>query len=162
MGRVSCSVEVPVRASAAEDLWYDLSRWPSFVDGFGHVRKLSGDWPQAGSSLQWTSAPGGRGHVLERVLSYEPRCGQESQVADEKMTGVQRVTFEPGPDSVVVTLELEYEITQAGPFSGALDVLFVRRPMRDSLARTLTRFKREAVTDRELVGDEGTDATPSP
>jgi uncharacterized membrane protein len=153
MGRVSHSVEIDVMASTAEALWYDLNRWPSFVDGFGHVEKQGGEWPQAGASLQWTSAPGGRGHVLERVVSYEPRVGQESQIADEKMTGRQRVTFKPGPSSVVVTLELEYEITADWPLKGLMDALFVRRPMRDSITRTLVRFRREAVTDRELGAD---------
>jgi hypothetical protein len=153
MGRVSYSVEVPVRASAAEDLWYDLNRWPSFIDGFGHVRKQNGDWPHAGATLQWESAPGGRGNVLERVIKHEPRRGQESEVADSRMTGVQRLIFEPGPESVVVTLELDYEITATWPLKGVMDTLFVRRPMRDSIARTLTRFSREAVSDAELVGD---------
>jgi hypothetical protein len=153
VGRVSYSVEIAVRASEAEDLWYDLGRWPSFIDGFGHVRKQSGEWPHSGTSLQWTSSPGGRGHVLERVVSYEPRRGQEVDVADAKMSGRQRVTFEPGPESVVVTLELEYTISSDWPLKGLMDVLFVRRAMRDSLIRTLTRFRREAVTDRELATD---------
>lgn len=162
MGRVAYTVEIPVRASQAEDLWYDLNRWPSFIDGFGHIRKQTGDWPQAGATLQWTSSPGGRGHVLERVLKYEARRGQESQIADAKMSGTQRVVFEPGPDSVVVTLELDYEITANWPLKGLMDALFVRRPMRDSIRRTLTRFRREVVSDQELGVAEGTRAEPSP
>jgi uncharacterized membrane protein len=153
MGRVRASIDIPVQASQAEDLWYDLNRWPSFVDGFGHLDRQTGEWPKAGSALHWSSAAGGRGHVLERVVSYEPRSGQELQVADSKMTGTQRVIFEPGPGSVVVTIELEYEITADWPLKSVMDALFVRRPMRDSIVRTLQRLRREAVTDRELTAD---------
>ncbi len=155
MGHVSYSVEIPVRASEAEDLWYDLNRWPSFIDGFASIRKRSDDWPQAGATLQWSSSPDGRGNVLERVLKYEPRRGQESEVADARMTGVQRVIFEPGPETVDVTIELEYEITANWPLKGLMDLLFVRRPMRDSITRTLIRFKREAITDQELADEAG-------
>ena len=47
MGRTSASTIVPGRLAEVEDLWYDRHRWPSWVDGFGHVVKLEGDWPEA-------------------------------------------------------------------------------------------------------------------
>jgi uncharacterized membrane protein len=152
MGRVSHSVKIPVLASEAEALWYDLTRWPSIVDGFGHLDKRTGDWPHEGATLSWSSPPGGRGRVRERVVRYEPRAGQESLVEDERMQGRQRLTFEPaGVDDVRVTLELEYELKGDHAFEAIFDALFVRRPMRDSIARTLQRLRREAVTDRELA-----------
>jgi len=153
MGRVLHSVEVPVMASEAEALWYDLKRWPGFVDGFGRIDKLEGDWPQAGGVLMWSSGPGGRGQVLEQVVRYEPRAGQESLVEDEQMRGRQRLAFEPGPDGVRVSLELEYELKKSHLFEGPFDLLFVRRPMRESITRTLARFRREAVFDRDLAGE---------
>ena len=73
MGKARASIEVPGLASAAEELWYDPQRWASWVDGFGHVARLSDEWPAAGT-LTWDSVPGGRGRVLETVVSYEPRA----------------------------------------------------------------------------------------
>jgi len=151
MGRVFFRIEVPVLASDAEALWYDQSRWPAFIDGFGHLEKCEGDWPHVGTSLTWHSTPGGRGTVYEDVLRYEPRVGQELRVEDDRMRGTQRVVFTPGPESVRVTLELEYEVKGDKPLKSLFDVFFVRRPMRDSITRTLQRFRREAVTDHELT-----------
>ena len=68
MGKARASVRLAgFRASEAEALWYDTSRWPTFVDGFAHVVKKEGDWPAAPSTLVWQSTPAGRGRVLERV-----------------------------------------------------------------------------------------------
>jgi len=152
MGRVLATIELPVMTSEVEQLWYDLSRWPAFIDGFAHIEKQSGDWPQAGASLTWTSNPGGRGRVLEDVVRYEARVGQESLVEDERMRGTQRVGFRPGPEGVRVTLELEYTLKGERTFQALFDVFFVRRPMRESVTRTLARFRREVLTDHELAG----------
>src|SRR4051812_44719689 len=94
MGRVSAEVEVAALASAAEELWYDTSRWPTFVDGLAHVAKVEGDWPRDGRVV-WDARPGGRGRVVERVAAYEPRAGQTVRVEDEKVVGTQRVEFHP-------------------------------------------------------------------
>ena len=47
MGRASASITLPAtRIADAEALWYDLTRWPSFVEGFKHVVKVEGEtWP---------------------------------------------------------------------------------------------------------------------
>ena len=38
MGRASATITLPgVRIADAEALWYDVTRWPSFVEGFKHV-----------------------------------------------------------------------------------------------------------------------------
>ena len=37
MGRARATIDLPVQVSAAEALWYDVQRWATFVDGFGHV-----------------------------------------------------------------------------------------------------------------------------
>jgi hypothetical protein len=143
MGRASASITVPGRAADAEALWYDPHRWAAWVDGFGHVVKLEGEWPQAGARLVWDSPPGGRGRVQERVVAYETRTGQTVELEDATLTGRQRVTFEPGPDEVAVTLTLEYEIKQRTALTPVVDRLFVRRAMTDSLRRTLARFANE-------------------
>lgn len=128
----------------AEELWYDQHRWPSWIDGFGHVQRLEGDWPEVGARLLWASPPRGRGLVQERVTAYEPRSGQTCAVEDERLTGRQTVTFAVADaDHVQVTLSLEYELKERGPLTPLLDRLFIRRELTDSLRRTLTRFGYE-------------------
>jgi Polyketide cyclase / dehydrase and lipid transport len=138
--RVSVTTTVPGRVAEAEELWYDPHRWAAWIDGFGHVAKLDGEWPQVGARLLWDSRPGGRGRVHERVVAYEPRGGQSLEVEDEKLNGVQTVAFEPVGDEVQVSLTLEYSLKEG---NRVLDFLFVRRALRESLNRTLTRFAHE-------------------
>jgi hypothetical protein len=143
MGRARASVIVPGRAADAEVLWYDPTRWPSWVDGFGHIVKLEGEWPEVGARVLWQSPPGGRGMVEERVVAYEIRAGQTLEIEDETFRGRQVVTFTPRPEDVEVTLTLEYEIKDRNPLTPAVDLLFVRRAMTDALRRTLSRFSNE-------------------
>jgi hypothetical protein len=152
MGRASASIEVPGLASEAEALWYDPARWPAFVDGFGHVVKLSDGWPAEGS-LHWNSTPEGRGRVLETVISYEPRAGQSLAVEDSRLRGTQRVEFTPGPDAVKVALSLDYELKDRNALTPLLDLVFVRRAVAASLRRTLARFARERRGDVELAAE---------
>jgi uncharacterized membrane protein len=141
MGRVKAEVTVAALASAAEELWYDTSRWPTFVDGLAHVAKVEGDWPRAGRVL-WDTRVDGRGRVDERVIEHEARVGQTVSVEDEKITGTQRIAFYPTDAGCRIVLTLDYKLKMDGPQSLIID-RFARRPMRDSLKRTLARFKRE-------------------
>ncbi|HEV7493878.1 SRPBCC family protein [Baekduia sp.] len=141
MGRVRAEVTVAALASAAEELWYDTNRWPTFVDGLAHVAKVEGDWPRAGRVL-WDTRADGRGRVDERVIEHEARVGQTVTVEDEKITGTQRVAFQPTSSGCRIVLSLDYRLKMDGPQSFIID-RFARRPMRDSLRRTLARFKRE-------------------
>ena len=146
MGRVKAELQLPgVATSDAEELWYDTRRWPTFVDGLGHVFKVDEGWPrEPGAVAIWDSKPGGRGRVLERVVSFEARVGQTVEIEDEKIFGRQTIGFAPGADGTTVTLELDYAIKQDRGVPAVVDFVFVRRPMRDSLKRTLARFEREA------------------
>ena len=46
MRSASATVTLPgVRIADAETLWYDVTRWPSFIEGFKHVERIEGDWP---------------------------------------------------------------------------------------------------------------------
>ena len=141
MGRVKAEVTVAALASAAEERWYDTSRWPTVVDGLAHVAKVDGDWPRAGRVL-WDTRVDGRGRVDERVIEHEARVGQTVSVEDEKITGTQRIAFHPTGDGCRIVLTLDYKLKMDGPQSLIID-RFARRPMRDSLKRTLARFKRE-------------------
>jgi Polyketide cyclase / dehydrase and lipid transport len=149
MGRVSARVDVPGQASDAEALWYDTRRWPAFVDGCKHVARVDGEWPQAGARVVWDSYPGGRGRVLKRVVGYEARVGQSLDVEDEKIRGAQRVAFAPHAQGVTVSLELDYELKERRGRFGAFDLLFVRRPQRESLQRTLRRYAAELRSERD-------------
>jgi hypothetical protein len=152
MGRATASMDVPGRASDAEELWYDPLRWPAWVDGFGHVVEVPEAWPAEGA-LRWNSTPGGRGLVLERVVAYEPRGGQTLEVEDGRLRGTQRVEFTPGPETVRVAVSLEYELKERNPLTPLVDGLFVRREIAASLRRTLARFARERRGDMEMEAE---------
>jgi hypothetical protein len=146
---VRASVVVAGLASDAEALWYDTTRWPTFVDGLHHIARLEGEWPRAGARVLWDSPPGGRGRVQERVTAYVAREGQTVAVEDEKIHGTQRVTFTPIEGGVTVALELEYTLKEQRPGMALVDLLFIRRPQRESLQRTLRRFRTEVAAERE-------------
>jgi hypothetical protein len=152
VGRVKVELELPgVATSDAEELWYDTRRWATFVDGFGHVHKADEGWPRTpGAIVVWDSRPGGRGRVLERVVMFEARVGQTVEIEDDKIHGRQTVGFEPRTDGCTVSLDLHYAIKQSRGVPAVIDFLFVRRPMRDSLKRTLARFEREARAPADL------------
>ena len=150
MGRARAQIDVPGPISEAERLWYDTSRWASFVDGFGHVVKREGDWPREGRVV-WDSGPNGRGRVVEQVKAYEVRASQTVDVEDPRITGTQTISFTAGDEGrCVVALELDYTLKSGGPAAPLVDALFVRRAFRDALRRTLSRFARELRSDREL------------
>jgi len=110
--KVQASITVKGRAVEAERVWYDKSRWASWVDGFGHLVTL--------------------------------------EVEDAKLEGTQRVEFEPGPESVKVTLSLEYRLKERTPVTPVVDLLFIRRALGDSLRRTLRRFSLELAAERQF------------
>ena len=112
---------------------------------------MTGDWPHPGAEVVWDSQPGGRGRgrVLERVVAYEPRRGQDVALEDERIRATQRIGFAPHADGVAVTLELEYELKDPRLRFAPLDVLFARRPQREALQRTLRRFAAELRAERD-------------
>jgi hypothetical protein len=151
LSRVVVSATVPGIISEAEELWYDVNRWPNFVDGFSHLVQRDEGWP-AGGVLIWDSTPHGRGRVIERVTRHEARTGQTSEIEDEKLQGIQTIAFEgEGTDATKVTLSLEYELKDRNPLSPITDFLFIRRAVRESLQRTVGRFARERRGDAEML-----------
>ena len=150
--KARAQILVDGRISEAEALWYDTSRWPTFIEGFHHVASRDDDWPESGT-LVWDSVPNGRGRVLERVTRFEPRVGQWAQVEDTQVSGNQTVTFVAAPDErVQITLELAYEVKErrGGPLFAIVDALFIRPRQREALHRTLSRFARELRDQREV------------
>jgi uncharacterized membrane protein len=150
LARETITVELP--PERALELWTNPRRWPTFVDGFARVTRVQGDWPEEGSRLTWESNPGGRGMVTERVVEYEPGAGRlVTDVFEEALAGRQVASFtaiEGGGTTVEV--DLDYKLTQAGVLRRITDVLFIRRALTDSLARTLMRFAREADEEASL------------
>ena len=151
MGKARARIETMGPIAAAEDLWYDHRRWPTFVEGFANVVKRDGEWPREGSRVVWDSVIDGRGRVVERVTDFQPRVGQAVEVEDPRLKGVQRVAFEArGSDAIEVSLELDYRLKSPSFGGPIVDLLFVRRALADSLQRTLSRFARELEVEREL------------
>jgi len=139
----------PASVHEAETLWYDTSRWPTWVDGLAHVAKVEGPWPEAGANVIWDSHPAGRGRVVERVVAHEPLGGQALEVEDESIHGRQTVAFTPVDGEVEVELALEYQIKKRWILTPVIDVLFIRRAMATSLGATLARFGVELSAERE-------------
>lgn len=152
MGKVGAEIDVHAAIPEVEALWLDTDRWASFVDGFASVVKKDDGWPDAGGRLVWQSTAAGRGRVLERVTGHEPGQGQTVSVEDPKLRGTQRVQFEPLADGTAIALALEYELKEPdNALKPILDLLFIRRALRDALRRTLIRFGRELDADAQLL-----------
>lgn len=148
MRTVAVSLSFPGSVHEAETCWYDVRRWPAWVDGMARVVDVSGEWPEPGAIVHWDSGPAGRGHVTEKVLTYEPLRGQTVEVTDDSIWGRQRVAFAPGGEAVEVSLTLEYEVTKRTVFTAVVDLLFIRGAMERSLRSTLTRFGAELAATR--------------
>jgi ribosome-associated toxin RatA of RatAB toxin-antitoxin module len=141
---------VPLPPEEAYELWTDVRRWPTFVDGFSHPERVEDTWPEKGAKLVWKSVPGGRGAVTERVTRAEPARMHEVNVFEEKLDGTQRTTFTPDGEGTRVDLMLDYKVSVGGPLKPLVDVLFIRRAQNDALARTLRRFATEAAEQAAL------------
>jgi hypothetical protein len=145
---VKASIVVPGRAVEAEQLWYDRTRWPSWIDGFGKLVRLDDEWPLTGAKLVWDGPAGGsRGRVVERVTRYEARVGQTLTYEDAVFTGVRRVTFEPGLEETRITLEVEPMPKLRIP---PARMWWFRRKLGESLQRTLMRFSYELAAERQF------------
>ena len=57
MGRVRAEVTVAALASAAEELWYDTARWPTFVDNRHFVYTAQGVGDGTGIFLASLDSP---------------------------------------------------------------------------------------------------------
>jgi len=144
---VKAAAVVPLTPDHARGLWTDLERWPSFVEGFGHVAEVRGEWPERGATVVWQSTPDGRGRVTEKVTDDSPRRFA-TQISEEALRGEQSAAFAGGEEGGTrVDLRIDYELSQGGPFQGMSDVLFIRRALRDALTRTLRRYAVEAAEE---------------
>jgi hypothetical protein len=142
-------LEVPLTPEAALRLWTDVSRWPSFVEGFARVVELDPEWPAEGSRAIWESVPAGRGRVTEKVADGGP--GRfATLVFEDRLAGRQTFRAAESEGGARVELSLEYTLTKYGPLGALADAIFIRRALRDSLRRTITRFEVEAQDEAGL------------
>jgi hypothetical protein len=150
MARVAqAATVVPLAPEGALALWTDVSRWPTFVEGFARTLELSGDWPAQGARVVWESGPGGRGRVTEKVLEHG--TGRfATRVDEDALHGRQAISVSEDADGTRVELNLEYELAKYGPLRALADVIFIRRALRDALRRTLRRFAVEAEEEAGL------------
>jgi hypothetical protein len=139
----------PVSALVAQELWTNTARWPTFVDGFGHVLEQDEDWPEPGTKVVWQSGPAGRGRVTERIKANADGL-VATDVFDHQMAALQTARFEAAEDGCNVYLSLDYELTSGGPLRALTDVLFIRRALAMALERTLRRFFTEAADEATL------------
>lgn len=152
MSVVRAERRVALPPAAARDLWVDVGRWASFVEGFAHPLELSPDWPARGARVVWRSTPGGRGRVSERVV--EDGAGRfATEVFEAALHGRQLALFAPAAEGSgsQVELELSYELSRTGPLAAVTDALFTRRAQREALRRTLRRFAIEADEEAGLM-----------
>lgn len=143
---VICAEDLLGSALDAERLWCDTSRWGSFVEGFGSLEQVHGPWPASGSVVEWSSTPHGRGHVSELMLEYEPARRARSEITDDRLQGTRTVSFtdlRDVPNGLHVSVELNYRLKGPAWRHFAVDWLFVRRALRDSMQRELERFGHE-------------------
>jgi Polyketide cyclase / dehydrase and lipid transport len=145
----SAEAEVALAPAAALELWTDLSRWPSFVEGFARMVENDSRWPAPAARVIWESVPAGRGRVTEKV-SESTGDRIATLVFEDRLAGRQTLRVAPGPRGAVVELSLEYTLTRYGLLGPVADVLFIRRAVRDSLRRTLFRFAVEAEEEAGL------------
>lgn len=143
MRRITATAIAPGPVADAERLWFDLDRWASFIDGFAAVAQRDPEWPGEGATLVWRSTPHGRGEVHEQVTAHTPGSSQTVEFHDNRLTGTQHVAFQPHGEHTRVTLTMEYRIEDANAMTPFVDLLFVRRALRDALQRSVTRFARE-------------------
>ena len=149
MARIQRSGFAPVTPLVAQRLWLDTNRWPTFVDGFGHVLEQDASWPEPRSKVVWQSGPAGRGRVTERIRDNGDGV-VATEVFDSQMTAIQAIRFEPTEDGCEVFLSLDYELTSGGPLRKVTDALFIRRSLAMALERTLRRFSTEAADEATL------------
>jgi hypothetical protein len=142
---VRASIDLTAPVGLAARLWTDTSRWPTFVDGFGHVLEQTDDWPEPGAKVIWQSGPAGRGRVTERILERS-ETHVVTEVFEDQLHGRQSIWFETGS----ALLELDYELASGGPLRKLTDVLFIRRALGMALDRTLERFSTEAADEATL------------
>ncbi len=148
MPRVRADTLVPGPVSAAEALWHDVRRWPSFVDGMARLDKVDGSWPEPGSRVVWSGPPGGRARVVEASVRLVVRECHVAEVEDERLRGTRTVSFAADRDGLVrVSVEVDFTAKAGDRRAGIASRLLLGRREREALEHTLRRFRIERMAD---------------
>jgi uncharacterized membrane protein len=151
MAKAERATTVELGQQAAFELWTDISRWPTFIEGFARADRVDESWPASGAKVVWQSVPTGRGTVTEKVRHSLPGERIQTEVFEERLSGTQTVEFAPADQGgTAVILTLDYKLTQKGVLTRLTDLLFIRGAQHNSLARTLRRFATEAAEQAAL------------
>ncbi len=150
MRTARAQTDLVLTPEAALRLWGDPSRWPAFVEGFARLLERDPEWPRAGAKVVWESTPVGRGRVTEKVLEGQAPDRFVTEVFEERLHGRQSFRVVESEGGSRAELALEYQLTKYGPLGAVADAIFIRRAIRDSLRRTLSRFSVEAEDDAGL------------
>jgi Polyketide cyclase / dehydrase and lipid transport len=142
--------DVVLTPEAALRLWTDVDRWSTFVEGFARTLERSSEWPAPGARVVWESTPSGRGRVTEKVTEDVGADRFATMVFEERLVGTQTFRVVESEAGARAELSLEYRLTKYGPLSAVADAIFIRRAIRDSLRRTLSRFSVEAEEEAGL------------
>ena len=156
VGTATARQQLPgASAREAQRLWFDLARWPAFVDGFGTLAREAppGQWPQPGARIVWDSLRNGRGRVVENVVELQDGVTQLVRVEDPTLHGTQRVRFTAYDGGCEIALELDYVLKAPGLGGRLTDLFFVRRSLSDALRRTVRRFAVELEADRAMQAE---------
>jgi hypothetical protein len=129
-----------------EQLWYDRSRWASWIDTFASLQQLGDDWPLEGARRVWVTAPRGRGLIMERVKAYVAGDGQTLAFEDEKVRGEQRVRFETDNVRTRITVSFSFETKT---YLAPARKWWLRRQLRLGWERSLARFSYELAAERD-------------
>lgn len=145
MKAVRAAIVVEAPGIEAEQLWHDRSRWASWIDGFAHLEKLEGEWPEVGARRVYSTHVAGRALVSEKVMRLTAGDGMTLIVEDERVTATQAVRFETDGVRTRITVEVEAQPKEKMPPGQRW---WWRRKRGESLARTLQRFSYELAADR--------------
>ncbi|RKQ93747.1 hypothetical protein C8N24_3618 [Solirubrobacter pauli] len=145
MKAVRAVIVVEAPGLEAEQLWHDPSRWASWIDGFAHLEKLEGEWPEVGARRVYSTHVAGQALVSEKVMRLTAGDGMTLIVEDERVTATQAVRFESDGVRTRITVEVEAQPKEKMPPGQRW---WWRRKRGESLARTLQRFSYELAADR--------------
>lgn len=126
----------------AEQLWHDRSRWPSWIDGFGYLEKLDGEWPLEGARRVRKSR---EGLVAERVVAYRAGHSQTLFIEDERVAGELSVRFDGDAKGTRITVVVDVQPKERMPLGRQW---WWKRKRGESLRRTLQRFSYELAGER--------------
>ena len=150
MRTAQAEADVALTPEAALRLWTDVSRWSTFVEGFARVVEQDPEWPARDSRVIWESIPSGRGRVTEKVVDSGGSDRFTTMVFEDRLAGRQTLRAVESEGGSRVELSLEYTLTAYGPLGALADAIFIRRALRDSLRRTMARFRVEAQEEAGL------------